>query len=147
MDDFCGTPQSRNRALLRRPNTTPVPITSAVQIGLLLDCVEDVVSAGCAVDKVRLRPQFQRSRKNAFPRQVAMYLLHIAGGLSLTHIGHLYGRDRRTVAHACAAIEDRRDEPTLDRVISILERAVLAALRHRLSSTGTSCRARCAMEA
>lgn len=57
----------------------------------------------------------------ALARQVAMYLAHVACGLSFTDVGHLFRRDRTTVAHACGVIEDRRDDPTFDRVLELLE--------------------------
>jgi chromosomal replication initiation ATPase DnaA len=63
----------------------------------------------------------------AFARQVAMYLAHVECGLSLTEVGHVFARDRTTVAHACRLIEDRREEPTFDRVLELLQ-AVLRFL-------------------
>ena len=63
----------------------------------------------------------------AFARQVGMYLAHVACGLSLTEVGHIFSRDRTTVAHACALIEDLRDDPVLDRSLELLE-AVLHSL-------------------
>ncbi len=60
----------------------------------------------------------------ALARQAGMYLAHVACGLSLTEVGRLYARDRTTVAHACAVIEDRRDDPSFDRAMSALEYAV-----------------------
>ena len=66
-----------------------------------------------------------RGRKNiAFARQVAMYLAHTAGGLSLISVGRLFGRDRTTVAHGCALVEDARDDVTFDRSLSLLESAI-----------------------
>jgi chromosomal replication initiation ATPase DnaA len=62
--------------------------------------------------------------KVALARQVAMYLAHVACGLSLTDTGRLFGRDRTTVAHACGVIEDRRDDPLFDRALDLLEWAV-----------------------
>jgi chromosomal replication initiation ATPase DnaA len=64
------------------------------------------------------------SSQAALARQVAMYLAHVGCGLSLTEVGRLFGRDRTTVAHACAVVEDRRDEPSFDRAMSALEYAV-----------------------
>jgi hypothetical protein len=64
--------------------------------------------------------------KVALARQVAMYLAHVACGLSLTDTGRLFGRDRTTVAHACGVIEDRRDDPLFDRALDLLEWAVPA---------------------
>jgi hypothetical protein len=72
--------------------------------------------------------------KVALARQVAMYLAHVACRLSLTDTGKLFGRDRTTVAHACAVIEDRRDDPLFDRALDLLEWAV-AALTARYAGT------------
>ncbi|MGL4397667.1 MAG: helix-turn-helix domain-containing protein [Hyphomicrobium sp.] len=67
----------------------------------------------------------QRGKKTtALARQVAMYLAHVACRLSLTDVGRMFARDRTTVAHACAVVEDRRDDPTFDRVLDLLEWAV-----------------------
>ncbi len=66
-----------------------------------------------------------RGRKNiARARQIAMYLAHTAGGLSLSGVGRLFGRDRTTVAHACALVEDARDEAVFDRTLQSLESAI-----------------------
>ncbi len=64
--------------------------------------------------------------KVALARQVAMYLAHVGCGLSMTAAGHLFGRDRTTVAHACLIIEDRRDDPLFDHALDLLEWAVPA---------------------
>ncbi len=60
----------------------------------------------------------------ASARQLAMYLAHVVGGLSLSEVGRLFGRDRTTVAHACQVVEDRRDDLTFDRAVSLLELAL-----------------------
>jgi chromosomal replication initiation ATPase DnaA len=57
----------------------------------------------------------------AFARQVAIYLTHIACGLTLTEVGRVFARDRTTVAHACSLVEDLRDDPVLDRSLELLE--------------------------
>jgi chromosomal replication initiation ATPase DnaA len=57
----------------------------------------------------------------AVARQVAMYLAHVACGLSLTDAGALFARDRTTVAHACQVVEDKREEPAFDQAIELLE--------------------------
>lgn len=70
-----------------------------------------------------------RGRKPiALARQTAMYLTHVTFGLSLTRIGICFGRDRTTVRHACALIEDRRDDPGLEFGLTALEAALLAAM-------------------
>lgn len=60
----------------------------------------------------------------AYARQVAMYLAHVAWGMSLTDVGRLFDRDRTTVAHACEVVEDRRDDPAMDRCLDTLESIV-----------------------
>ena len=57
----------------------------------------------------------------AFARQVAMYLAHVACGLTLTQVGEVFARDRTTVAHACGRVEDLRDDPVFDRSLELLE--------------------------
>jgi chromosomal replication initiation ATPase DnaA len=57
----------------------------------------------------------------AFARQVAMYLAHIACGLTLTEVGHVFARDRTTVAHACELVEGLRDDARFDRALDLLE--------------------------
>lgn len=60
----------------------------------------------------------------AFARQVAMYLCHVGFEFSLSRVAVAFGRDRSTVAHACHAIEDRRDDADFDAWIAALERMV-----------------------
>lgn len=60
-------------------------------------------------------------RRVAFARQVAMYLAHVACGFTMKEVGRLFGRDRTTVAQSCRTVEDRRDDPHLDRSLLILE--------------------------
>lgn len=67
----------------------------------------------------------------AHARQIAMYLAHVVGGMSLTEISNAFGRDRTTAAHACHAIEDRRESGAFDEQMAGLEgklRARVAAI-------------------
>lgn len=61
------------------------------------------------------------SAATSFARQVAAYLCHTGFELSLARVAAAFGRDRSTIAHACHAIEDRRDEPQFDLWIGGLE--------------------------
>lgn len=56
-----------------------------------------------------------------FARQVAMYLMNVAYGVSLTRIGKTFNRDRSTAGHACNVIEDCREDPLVDEKILRLE--------------------------
>ena len=57
-------------------------------------------------------------------RQVAMYIAHVGFGLSLTEVGHMFQRDRTTVAHACQVVEEGRDDQDFDHAVGLLEQAV-----------------------
>lgn len=79
---------------------------------------------GIGVSAIRAGGRGSAAEANA--RQMAMYLAHVELGLSLSRVGASFGRDRTTVAHACARMEDRRDDPRFERMIACLE----AALHH-----------------
>ena len=59
----------------------------------------------------------------AAARQLAMYLVNVKLGRTMTEIGVLFGRDRTTVSHACRVIEDQRDG-AFDHDIEKLEEAI-----------------------
>ncbi|MBN9335034.1 helix-turn-helix domain-containing protein [Devosia sp.] len=71
---------------------------------------------------IRLLVHISRCRADtARARQLAMYLAHVAKGISLTSIGSAFGRDRTTVSYACNLIEDLRDDPAFDAELDRLE--------------------------
>ncbi len=86
--------------------------------------LEPAVAAVFDVSLSQLRASTRGSQRVAFARQVTMYLAHVVLGLSLTEVGGLFARDRTTVAHACAAIEDLRDDPLFDAQLDHLECAI-----------------------
>jgi hypothetical protein len=55
-------------------------------------------------------------------QQIAMYVSHVVLQMTLTDVGKGFGRDRTTVAHACARVEDRRDDVGYDKLVSAVER-------------------------
>ncbi|ATQ69446.1 MULTISPECIES: helix-turn-helix domain-containing protein [Methylosinus] len=59
-------------------------------------------------------------------RQLAVYLHHVVYGASLSACARALRRDRASVRHACAVIEDRRDDPRFDRAVAALEAGLLA---------------------
>jgi chromosomal replication initiation ATPase DnaA len=90
-----------------------------------LRCViEHIVAPAFAVRCTALWAETRGNPSEAFARQVAMYLAHVGFGLSLKEVARLFARDRSTVAHACALIEDRRDAAPLDRALDLLEGAL-----------------------
>jgi chromosomal replication initiation ATPase DnaA len=73
----------------------------------------------------------RRREPDVLARQAAMYLANVAFGLTFTQIGAVFGRDRTTVAHACAVMEDLRDDPVIDRTLTALESALTGLVRRR----------------
>lgn len=86
--------------------------------------VEAAVSVVFAIDVGGMQSGSRGRAQVAQARQVAMYLAHCAFSLSQTEVGRIFNRDRTTVAHACALVEDRRDDPLFDRTLSNLEEIV-----------------------
>jgi chromosomal replication initiation ATPase DnaA len=92
--------------------------------------IEHALVPAFAVRRGALWAETRGSPPEAFARQVAMYLAHVGLGLSLSEVARLFARDRRTVAHACARVEDRRDAAPFDRALDLLEGLLrLLALR------------------
>lgn len=110
------------------PDAVPTGATSAD----LRRAIETAVMSVFGVSREDLSFQSRGMARVALARQTAMYLAHTVGGLSLTEVGAMFDRDRTTVAHACAVVEDRRDDANFDRALELLERAVV-----RLMSRGS----------
>lgn len=66
----------------------------------------------------------RREAEIAAARMLAMYLVHVVLGRSYSEVGATFGRDRTTVSHACARIEDQRDDPRFDAEVAALEAAI-----------------------
>ncbi len=89
--------------------------------------------AVCVALDFSLDPQslFARGRgapRLAQARQIAMYLAHVGFALSCESVGRQFRRDRSTVAHACRAVEDGRDDRWFDCRVSALELVCRGAL-------------------
>ncbi len=93
-------------------------------MGKRLSFHETLVSGALGISIAELRGEKRGRAAAAFARQTAMYLAHVHLGLSLSQVGISFGRDRTTVAHACACVEDCRDDPKFERVLSYLEAAL-----------------------
>jgi chromosomal replication initiation ATPase DnaA len=88
------------------------------------------------VTREELLSRTRERRQVALARQVALYLLHTVFSQAYTDVGRLFGRERTTVAYACAAVEDERDNFTFDMKIESLEDCAerlwaIETLRHR----------------
>lgn len=78
------------------------------------------------VDESQLLSTERCTAPVALARQVAMYLLHVELGRQLSEVGRLLGRDRTTVSHACAHVEDLRENARFDGRIDGIELAIRA---------------------
>jgi hypothetical protein len=90
-------------------------------------------SAAYGISASELVADTRGSATSALARQSAMYLAHVAFGLTYSEVGRAFGRDRTTAAHACRLIEERREEAELDALLGSLESAC-ARIRSRLTA-------------
>lgn len=105
-------------------NSESKPVKLSLTMFHTQNVIEDAVSSAFGISRDELRAPTRSRAEAAFARQVAMYLAHVACGLTFTEIGQLFGRDRTTVAHGCSLVEDMRDDPAFDLTLTILEKAV-----------------------
>jgi hypothetical protein len=120
------------RPLWRRPEARR-PHVSAKTAQRLCDLTAIAAAAAFAVPVGEIGAATRRTSGVALARQSAMYLAHVAFGLSFSEVGRGFGRDRTTAAHACRLIEQRRDDPAVDAVLGGLE-GVCATLRRKLEA-------------
>jgi len=85
--------------------------------------VAELFAAACERD---LPEGAARRRPRCHMRQIAMYLSHVVLSLPYQSIATAFGRDRSTVMHACAVVEDRRDDAGYDRFVEQCERCIKA---------------------
>lgn len=86
--------------------------------------VELAVSVASYALGIRTDEIIQEARGSqdvCFARKVAMYLAHVGFEMSLQRVAVAFARDRSTVASACHAIEDRREDAQFDMWIGTLE--------------------------
>ncbi len=97
-----------------------------------VNLAQTAVAQAFNVALAEMRAPTRRKAPIAFARQTAMYLSHVALGVSLTRTGACFGRDRTTASHACRIIEERRDDPRFDMQLCRLEEG-LAQIAKRLN--------------
>ena len=89
--------------------------------------VVEIVARRRGVARTGLLHRSRCTADVAEARMLAMYLVHVVLGRSYSEVGHHFGRDRTTVAHACARIEDLRDRYSFDAEVAALEAEIGAA--------------------
>lgn len=95
-------------------------------------CVIRFVAAARGVSTRQLLTPNRGEADVALARQLAMYLMHVVLGRHYLDVGRFFGRDRTTVSHACAVIEDLRDDPEFDAEVSRVERRL--AMRREVNN-------------
>lgn len=96
------------------------------------ECMIDIGAALFCVSSKELRKPGRTSESISRVRQIIMYVTHVVLRLNMGEIGRGFARDRTTVQYACKVVEDLRDDPDFDRVVSVLESVAFAAFRNRL---------------
>lgn len=116
----------------RKPRGRPrkTNMTRVVPVGMLLALLGErqAEAASAAWLRAPLREMRQASRRAARiseARQIGMYLAHTVLRRSMTRVGHVFGRDRTTVRHACARVEDMRDRAGMDLALDLVGAALL----------------------
>jgi chromosomal replication initiation ATPase DnaA len=121
------------------PSAAPAPLPSpnraARGAASLASRLDLLVAPAFAVPGPELRARTRGGARAALARQTAMYLAHVALGLTFSEIGRRFGRDRTTAAHACRVIEERREDSAFDALVGRLERAC-APLRADAAARG-----------
>lgn len=102
--------------------------------------LEATVAVTFGLAAAELAAPTRRAAPVAFARQVAIYSAHTVAGLSLDRAGRLFGRDRTTAAHACRVVEDRRDDPEIERRVATVETALRGWARTSRSACGEAAR-------
>jgi hypothetical protein len=115
----------RANALRKARTDNPAALTQSEETQVRL--VRVLVAARFGIREADLEAPTRGAPEVALVRQISMYLAHIVFGISLSRIAKHFGRDRTTVGHACALVEDLRDDRVLDGELDFLE-SILNAL-------------------
>ncbi|WP_181708474.1 helix-turn-helix domain-containing protein [Chthonobacter rhizosphaerae] len=102
----------------------------------MVEFVEQVVLRAFGLPGDTLRHPTRGRQTPARARQVAMYLLHVRVGVTLTACGRAFGRDRSTAGHACRRVEDLREMSHIDGRLESLEAAIDRWVAIRRPSVG-----------
>ncbi|WP_158285708.1 helix-turn-helix domain-containing protein [Pseudohoeflea suaedae] len=91
------------------------------QVAIIQKLVAQLFDLGC---QGALGAGTAARRPGCHMRQITMYLCRVVLSMPYQHIAEAVGRDRSTVIHGCAAIEDRRDAPDYDAFMDRCEQCV-----------------------
>lgn len=103
-----------------------MPNTNAPSARALSRLCLAAAAAACGVRPAEIASPRRGPAPVARARQLAAYLQHVAFGASLSACGACFRRDRASIRHACARVEDARDDPRVDSAVARLEQALIA---------------------
>ena len=103
---------------------------SSVACKLTARMAKEIVCEAYGLPHASLMTIEKRGAELARARQIAMYLSHVVGQLTLYEVAELFHRDRSTVSHACISIEDSRDSPVLEMQLEYMEKRLRERLRN-----------------
>lgn len=91
--------------------------------------VAALVAAHFNVPAEAIRSPGQGARRLARARRIAIYLAHVAAGLSITGAGAAFARSRASAIEACRRVETERDgDRALDQLLDDLAEVIGTAL-------------------
>lgn len=96
---------------------------------LIARLAKEVVCEAYSIPHTDLLAKDRGGAQISLARQIAMYLSHIVGQLTLIEIATHFERQRSTVSHACINIEDRRDSPVFDMQMEFMEKKLRERMR------------------
>ena len=108
------------------PNRPP-PAPPSVRI--VCGIVTRITSEMVMVAGSRVLERRDKRRMLCHVRQISMYVCHTTLQITQQDISSAFGRHRATVSHACAIVEDRRDDPAFDDFVGAVERTAAAVFR------------------
>lgn len=107
------------------PGETPVQAPAVeIQRRAHLHLAEGYVARAYLVEPTDFYARTRGKADVAEARQLVMYLAHVEIGFSLGEVAARYRRDRSTAAYACREVEDRREDPWFDGLVSHIEELV-----------------------
>ena len=84
----------------------------------------DLVSEACGVSCRAMCGAAFGTREVSSARHLAMYLMNVMLGWKMGAVGLVFRRTRPAVRYGCACVEDRRDDPEFDALVSSLEEKI-----------------------
>ncbi len=109
MDQQSNTGQRNGGGAIWRPARSRLGVAGAVAAHVYGVSQDDLMVAA------------RTEKRTTEARQAAMYLGHVVFGVTLAEVGRAFHRDRSTASHACRRVEDRRDDPEYDRLMTWME--------------------------